>query len=334
MASLKLTQLHMSEVKQDIYVDFDLTTDENLITLQCSSNQLVLMDILDSSSEFTDLPYSLYYIKIPQSYNMALLKKNDLKQSYNDSNLLEQHRQVLEPSYVAQFSCEPLKVNALQFKRAPWNKPTAESVAVIVTNSGLCRILIKMAAPSRHWNEICNVNAFFLNETFKVKDFVQTNSIDCYITAAAWHQKEPILFVSFDDGYIANILLQDANSANLKDICITKITHEKICDIHLFDNYLLISTRDGNLQLFSVNLSNDMLIISPLEYLWNKKDNIVCRKLLVNKFSASIYLVAFNKGPTILLYSLNTKGEVMHYKELYIGGIKVTGKHTSVNIAK
>nr|XP_036227332.1 uncharacterized protein LOC106622753 isoform X2 [Bactrocera oleae] len=326
MTSLKLTQLYLSEVKQDIFVDFDLISSENLIALQCSNNQLIILDLLDLSTELTDLPYNLYYVKIPQTYNLEPLKKNELKQSYNDSTLLEQHRQVLQSAYMAKFSCETLKVNALQFKRPPWNTPTAESVAVIVTNSGLCQILIKMTAPSRHWNEICNVNEFFFNEKLssKIKGLTRRHAVDCYITAAAWHQKEPILLVSFENGYIAIILFQDAKSANIKDICITK-TLEKIYDINLFDNFLLIGTRDGILQLFSVNLMNDMPIITPLEDLWNKKDNIVCSKVIVNKFSASIYLVAFNKGPNIILYSLTTKGEVMHCKELHIGGIKVTG---------
>ncbi|XP_039965346.1 uncharacterized protein LOC120777863 isoform X1 [Bactrocera tryoni] len=327
MTSLILTQLHLSEVKQDIIVDFDLISGENLIALQCSSNQLIILDLLDLSTELTDLPYNLYYVKIPQTYNLESLKKNDLKQAYNDSTLLEQHRRVLEPTYMAHFSCEPPKVNALQFKRAPRNTAIGDSLAVIVTNSGLCRILIKMAAPSRHWNEICNVNDLFFDEKLasKIKGFTESHAIDCYITAAAWHKKEPILLVSFENGYIAIIFFQDTKSANVKDICITRTTLKKIYDIHLFDHFLLISTRDGILKLFSVNLINDMPIITPLEDLWSKKDNIVCSKVLVNKFSASIYLVVFNKGPNIILYSFNTKGEVMHCKELYIGGIKVTG---------
>ncbi|XP_011194656.2 uncharacterized protein LOC105219987 isoform X4 [Zeugodacus cucurbitae] len=327
MASLKLTQLHLSEVKQDISVEYVLTSGENLIALQCSSNQLIILDLLDSSSELTDLPYNLYYVEVPQSYNLAPLKKNNLKKSFNGSNLLEQHRRLLEPSYVSTFSCEPLKIIALQFKRAPWNTPTGESVAVIITNSGLCRIVIKMSAPSRHWNEICNVNAYFSNETLisKIKGFTGKPFIGCYITAAAWHKKESILFVSIENGYIATILFRDVNCINLEDICITKISLKKICDINLFDRYMLISTREGILQIFTLNLANDLPIITPLEYLWNKKDNIVCSKVLANKFTDSTYLVVFNKGPHILVYSLNIRGEVMHCKELYIGGIKVTG---------
>ncbi|XP_054736254.1 uncharacterized protein LOC129243131 isoform X1 [Anastrepha obliqua] len=325
MPPIELTKLHFSEIKQDICVQFGVISSENHIALQCSNNQLIILDILDSSAVLTDLPYNLYYVEIPQNHVFDSLKKADLKKSYNNCNSLEQQRLTLDSAYVSHFSYESPKTSALQFKRAPCHSPKEHPIAVIVTVNGLCRILRKMAAPSRQWSEICNVNEYLSNETLSLEFKASKSAIECCITAAAWHKTEPLLFVSFDNGYVAIIMFHNAYIVKLGQFFITETKLEKICDIISFEHYVLVSCKDGILQLFYLHKSTSNLpLLSPMDALWKKRDNMACSKVLVNKLTSSTYQVVFSKGSHILVYMLNAKGKVLCSKELSFGGIKVT----------
>uniref|UniRef100_W8BFU6 Transcription factor IIIC 90kDa subunit N-terminal domain-containing protein n=1 Tax=Ceratitis capitata TaxID=7213 RepID=W8BFU6_CERCA len=332
MSQLKLKKLHLSELKQEICADIGIVSTEDQIALQCSNNQLIILDLLNSSTDLTDLPYNLYYVEIPQNYNLGTSSKSDLSRSYNSSSLLEQQQRVLNPKYVGHFSCEPPKVNALQFKQAAWSLCREQSLAVIVTDTGLCQILKKKNVPSRHWSAIFNINDCFLDRLSSSKIIGCSEEIlsklftECYITSAVWHRTKQILFISFKIGYVAALLFTDAFNASLKEIFITKMELNNICDINLFDHYMLISSRDGILQLFSLNSSeNSNPVITPLAFLWTKIDNLTCNKIIIKKFSPSINLVVFNKAAHIFVYALSTEGNIICSNSIYVGGIKITG---------
>ncbi|XP_067643377.1 uncharacterized protein [Eurosta solidaginis] len=325
--SLKLTKLHFSEIKEDICVEAGIISSENHLTLQCPNNQLIILDLLDSTLVLTGLFFNINYFEIPKGTNNSLLKKSDLRDFYKNSALLDQQSLTLEPSCVAQFSCERLKLITLQFKQSQWNTTKKHRLAVIVTTGGLCRILQKLPAPSRNWGQIYSVDEYFFDNmlSLKVLNHSDNDSNEWGITAADWHKTEPILFVSFENGYIGVFTICISSTVGLNKHFLSKATLEKICDITSFDNYLLVSSKIGGLQLFSLNFINNSIKLMPLTILWNRRDNMICRRVLVSQFSPSTYLIVCHKGVHILLFILALNGDVLCSTQLYIGGIKVTG---------
>ncbi|XP_017480897.1 PREDICTED: uncharacterized protein LOC108370146 isoform X2 [Rhagoletis zephyria] len=324
---IELTKLHFSEIKQDICVEFGVIAGDNDIALHSSNNHLIILDLLDSTALLADLPYNISYAEIPQNYDFIALKKASLKTSNKNCNLLDMQRLALEPSYVSNYFCEPPKLNALQFKRAPLHSCVEQPIAVILTASGLCRVLQKNSAPNRQWSEIFNVNEYLSNEltssnAYSCSDFNQ----ECCINAATWHTTEPILFVSFGSGYISALRFRNAYIPALNDFFISRTNLEKVCDIICFDYCLVASCRDGILRIFSLNnLGSNLNLLSPLAVLWDKQDNIICNLIHMKKFLPNMYLVVFNKGSYLLVCMLSVKGKVLCSKKLHIGGIKVTG---------
>ncbi|XP_065360571.1 uncharacterized protein LOC135954355 [Calliphora vicina] len=332
MANMKLTQLSTSEFKLDSVGDFCLNSNGNCMILIGNSNEITILELMNSCDTMVLMPYSNKQITICQDKPISdIIRDIDLVKIYETGTVHESQELALDLIYTAECATEPLKARFLQADIITKNNT---NFCCILTTYGYCEIYQKVVI-TEEWKSLdTNLSHVLLTDVFStkvspthiktyndLKTFTNKFIITCF--AMSVHSSDMIIYLGTAAGYVIALKYVEA-TRKFEEQYHLKTSLNRISCMVVHNNLMLVGCDQGKVRLVKINFENSCL--QELDYLWDKADRMTCRKAVFT-YSEDLrsYFVVFCKTAHILAYRVDLEGAVVSSSTLYVSGIKITG---------